>query len=215
MTPFRWAAFGATATGKTAWVVQQLKKLKPKRLMVWDPKHDDKLQGIGTGYTNWAEFVRACTAKTFQARYLMSHEHNQHEQFAAFCELAWREGNVVMFVDELAEVTKASHAPSGWRKIVNVGRSYDQGRKSISVIGASQTPTEVDKSFLNNCDLIHTGRLGNVAAAKTFAQQWGIPVTEITNLPPLHWLEKRDISPEIVRGVLKFSGRQQPQNQRP
>lgn len=215
MKPFRWAAFGATATGKTAWVVQQLAALKPRRLMVWDPKHDDKLFPVGVGYESWAEFVRACRAKTFQARYLMDHGLNQHEQFAAFCELAWREGNVVMFVDELAEVTKASHAPAAWRKIVNVGRSYDKGTKSISVIGASQTPTEVDKSFLNNCDLIHTGRLGNVAAAKTFAQQWGINVTEITGLPPLHWLEKRDTSPEIARGIVKFSARAKGQKPAP
>lgn len=207
MKPFRWAAFGATATGKTAWVVQQLQAMKPKRLMVWDPKHDDKLIPIGVGYESWPEFVRACKEEAFQARYLMNHECNQHEQFAAFCALAWREGNVVLFVDELAEVTKASHAPAAWKKIVNVGRSYDKGTKSISVIGASQTPTEVDKSFLNNCDLIHTGRLGNVAAAKTFAQQWGIKPVDITGLPPLHWLEKRDTSPEIKRGVLTFSQR--------
>ena len=207
MKPFRWAVFGATGTGKTAWTLQQIAALKPRRLMVWDPKHDHTLQGLGTAYTEWPQFVRACTAKAFQARYLMSHDHDPHEQFAAFCALAWREGNVVMFVDELAEVTQASRAPAAWRKIVNVGRSYDQGRKSISVIGVSQTPTEVDKSFLGNCDLIHTGRLGNVAAAKTFAQQWGIGAAEITGLQPLHWLEKRDTSPEIRRGVLSFSGR--------
>lgn len=209
MKPFRWAAFGATATGKTAWVVQQLQKLKPRRLMVWDPKHDDMLNGMGEPFTDWAAFVRACRGKAFKARYLMNHDFNQHEQFARFCELAWREGNVVLFVDELAEVTKASHAPAAWKKIVNVGRRYENGTKSISIIGASQTPTEVDKSFLNNCDLIHTGRLGNVAAAKTFAQQWGINVTEITGLQPLQWLEKRDTSPDISRGMLKFSGRQQ------
>lgn len=207
MKPFRWAVFGATGTGKTAWTLQQLAAMKPRRLMVWDPKHDHTLNGLGTAYRDWPGFVRACTAKSFQARYLMSHDHDQHEQFAAFCALAWREGNAVMFVDELAEVTQASRAPAAWRKIVNVGRSYENGTKSLSVIGVSQTPTEVDKSFLGNCDLIHTGRLGNVAAAKTFAQQWGISAAEITNLPPLHWLEKRDTSPEIRRGVLNFSGR--------
>lgn len=207
MKPFRWAVFGATGTGKTAWTLQQLRAMRPRRLMVWDPKHDHTLQDLGTAYRDWAEFVRACKAKAFQARYLMNHDCDQHEQFAAFCALAWREGNVVMFVDELAEVTQASRAPGAWRKIVNVGRSYDEGKKSISIIGASQTPTEVDKSFLGNCDLIHTGRLGNVSAAKLFAQQWGISAAEISGLPPLHWLEKRDTSAEIKRGVLTFSQR--------
>lgn len=180
--------------------------MRPPRLMVWDPKHDDKLMGLGTGYESWPEFVRACKAKAFQARYLMDHECDPHEQFAGFCQLAWQEGNVVLFVDELAEVTQASRAPGAWKKIVNVGRSYDKGRKSISVIGVSQSPMEVDKSFLGNCDLIHTGRLGNVNAAKLFAQQWGISAAEISGLAPLHWLEKRDTSAEISRGVLTFSG---------
>ncbi len=215
MKPFRWAVFGATGTGKSAWTLQQLASMRPHRLMVWDPKHDHVLQGLGTGYKVWAEFVRACKAKAFQARYLMDHDSDQHEQFAAFCTLAYREGNVVLFVDELAEVTQASRAPAAWKKIVNTGRSYDDGTKSISIIGASQTPTEVDKSFLNNCDLIHTGRLGNVAAAKTFAQQWGINAAEITNLQPLHWLEKRDTSPDILRGELKFPSRPKPKKTAP
>lgn len=215
MKPFRWAVFGATGTGKTAWIRQQLRAIKPRRLMVWDPKHDHTLADLGTPYTSWPDFVKACTGKAFQARYLMSHDHDPHEQFAAFCALAWREGNVVLFVDELAEVTQASRAPGAWRKIVNVGRSYDNGKKSISIIGASQTPTEVDKSFIGNCDLIHTGRLGNASAAKLFAQQWGISAAEISGLAPLHWLEKRDTSAEVTRGVLKFSSRQQPAKRAP
>ena len=207
MKPFRWAVFGATGTGKTAWTVQQIRTMNPQRLMVWDPKHDHALANLGTPYASWADFVKACKAPRFQARYRMSHDHDQHEQFAAFCALAWREGNVLMFVDELAEVTQASRAPGAWRKIINVGRSYEDGKKTISVIGVSQSPMEVDKSFLGNCDLIHTGRLGNIRAARNFAQQWGIPAAELSNLPPLHWIEKRDTEADVQRGVLRFDAK--------
>lgn len=199
------AAFGARGTGKTAWVKQFLRNARPSRLMVWDYKHDHALADLGTPYAAWPAFVKACRAKAFAARYLVSPDHDPHEQFEAFCQLAWREGNLTMFVDELAEVTKANKAPPAWRKVVNVGRSYDNGTKCIAIVGASQRPAEVDKSFLANCDVIHTGRLGDVADAKRFAQSWGIGADELVNLPDLHWVEKRADSPDLQRGKLVFS----------
>jgi len=199
------AAFGARGTGKTAWVKQQIAAARPGRLMVWDYKHDHALNTVGTAFTAWKPFVQACKKPTFQARYLVSPDHDPHEQFQAFCELAWREGNLLMFVDELAEVTKANKAPGAWRKVVNVGRSYDNGTKAISIIGASQRPAEVDKSFLANCDVIHTGRLGDIADAKRFAASFGVEPSELVNLPDLSWVEKRADSPEILRGMLVFS----------
>lgn len=200
----RIAAFGATGTGKTAFVLQALAKLKPARLMVWDYKHDHTLQQLGQGVADWAGFVRACKGPRFAVRYLVNQDLNVDQQFAAFCALAWREGNCMVFVDELAEVTKANKAPATWRKLVNVGRSYDGGTKTISIIGASQRPTEVDKSFLGNCDVIHTGRLGYANDARMFAQMWGIDAGEITNLPNLHWIEKRAADAGVARGVLTF-----------
>lgn len=199
------ASFGARGTGKTAWVKQELARINPPRLMVWDYKHDASLSGVGLPITQWANFVRECKKPTFAARYLVSPDHDPHEQFEAFCALAWREGNVLIFVDELAEVTKANKAPAAWRKVVNVGRSYDNGKKCIAIIGASQRPAEVDKSFLANCDVIHTGRLGDVADAKRFAQSWGVDAAELVNLPDLAWVEKRADSAILQRGTLIFS----------
>lgn len=199
------AAFGARGTGKTSWVTQLIKAQNPPRLMVWDYKHDHGLHDVGKPFTRWAQFVAECKKPAFQARYLVSPDHDPHEQFSAFCELAWREGNLMMFVDEVGEVTKANKAPGPWRKCVNVGRSYDHGRKALSIIGANQRPAEVDKSFLANCDVIHTGRLGDIADAKRFAASWGIDAAELVNLPDLHWVEKRAETSEIFRGVLSFS----------
>lgn len=204
---FRVAAFGATGTGKTAFVLQTLAKLRPDRLMVWDYKHDHTLAGLGVGFTEWAAFARATKAPRFSARYLVNSDLNIAQQFQAFCALAWDRGNLVAFVDELAEVTKANRAPPAWRKLVNVGRSYENGSKSVSIIGASQRPTEVDKSFFGNCDVIHTGRLGYASDARTFAGQWGIDPAEITNLPNLAWIEKRSDMPGVVRGVLSFGNK--------
>ena len=209
------AAFGARGSGKTAWVKQHLQAAAPSRLMIWDYKHDHALASLGKPYKAWPDFVKACKAGSFQARYLVSPDHDPHEQFAAFCELAWRERNLTMFVDELGEVTKANKAPGAWRKCVNVGRSYDNGSKALAIIGANQRPAEVDKSFLANCDIIHTGRLGDVADAKRFAQSWGIDPAELVNLPDLSWVEKRADSADINRGMLVFSQKKPPPQKAP
>ncbi len=203
--PFTVAAFGARGTGKTAWCKQALAQCGAKRVMVWDYKADSDLADLGRAYARWPEFVAACRAREFVARYIVSQEHDQHQQFAAFCALAWREGNLVMFVDELAEVTKANKAPPEWRKCVNVGRNYDGGRKALSIIGASQRPSEVDKSFIGNADVVHCGRLGYVSDAKLFAGMWGIDYAELANLPDLDWIEKRADSPGVLRGRLTFA----------
>lgn len=207
---FRAGAFGATGTGKTAWLLQLIAKTRHPRLMVWDYKTDSTLAGLGRGYAAWPEFVRACKASSFQARYLVNWDLDIAAQFEAFCALAWREGNVLVFVDELGEVTRAQKAPPAWKKLVNVGRLYDNGTKSISIVGASQSPAEVDKSFIGNCDVLHCGRLGNIRDAKLFGGMWGVDPSELANLPNLHWIEKRQDSPTVERGVLSFGKKTTP-----
>ena len=199
------AAFGARGTGKTAWIRQQLKAAAPPRLMVWDFKHDAALRDVGTPYESWPAFVAACNRPSFQARYLVAHQLDPHQQFEAFCRVAWAAGCLVMFVDELPEVTRANKAPPAWRRCVNVGRDYDGGKKWLSIIAAGQRPTEVDKSFLSNCDVIHTGRLSYAEDAKMFGRMWGIDPAEIVNLPDLHWLEKQASVAQVQRGILSFS----------
>lgn len=135
---------------------------------------------------------------------MVDHGADAHQQFDAFCRVAWACGCLVMFVDELPEVTRANKAPPAWRRCVNVGRSYDNGEKWLSIIGAGQRPTEVDKSFLSNCDVIHTGRLSYAEDARLFARMWGIDPAEITNLPDLAFIEKRASVAEVQRGQLSF-----------
>lgn len=201
-----YAAFGARGTGKTAWVVQLLLQLRPARLAVWDFKHDPALRNTGQAVTDLAALIRAMAAPQFQLRYLVDHDQDIHAQFQLFCLACWAAGNLVMFVDELPEVTKANKAPPAWRKCVNVGRDYvDQGkRKSLTIIGAGQRPAECDKSFIANCDVVHTGRLGHLGDAKQMAAAWGCKPEDLTTLPDLAWIEKRAHQAGLSRGVLTF-----------
>lgn len=212
-----WAAFGARGTGKTAWVKQLIAGLKPRRLMVWDFKHDPSLEGMGEPFATLPEFIRACQGRAFSVRFLPDHGADIHAQFDLFCRAAWAAGDVLVFVDELPEVTKANRAPPAWRRLVNVGREYQHGGKvkRVAIIGAGQRPAECDKSFIANADVVHVGRLGSAADAAEMARSWGIGQRELMDIPDLHWLEKRADSSEIFRGVLSFSNRKAAAKKKP
>jgi hypothetical protein len=202
------AAFGARGTGKTVWVRQQIDKAKPPRLLVWDFKHDPGLEGLGAPIHSLPELIRGCKAKAFKLRYQVDHGRDIHAQFDLFCQAAWLAGNALVFVDELPEVTKANKAPAAWRRIVNIGREYrgtDGGLRHLSIIGAGQRPAECDKSFIGNCDVIHTGRLTHTGDAKQMAEFMGCDFTELMRLEDLHWVEWRAGVVGAQRGKIIFS----------
>lgn len=205
------AAFGARGTGKTAWVKQQIAAMRPPRLMIWDFKHDPALVSVGTPFTALPGFIRALEQPTFQLRYLVDHSRDIHAQFELFCLAAWEAGCVVMFVDELPEVTKANKAPPAWRRCVNIGRDYrlqsKKGAQWLSIIGAGQRTKECDKSFIGNADVIHTGRLTNVADAKDLAQAMGCDFRDLLGLADLEWIERRVGQTTTTRGKLTFSAK--------
>ena len=201
------AVFGARGTGKTAWVCQHLQQTNPARLVVWDFKHDPSLKPVGQPFTDLGALIRSMGAPSFQLRYLVNHRGDIDAQFDLWCRACWAAGDLTMFVDELPEVTKPGKAPTAWRRCVNVGREYQDGGKvkRLSIIGAGQRPAECDKSFIGNCDIVHTGRLGYGADADKMARDMGLPKGALQRLPDLHWVEKRADSIDVVTGVLSFS----------
>lgn len=202
------AAFGARGTGKTVWVRQQIDHAKPPRLLIWDFKHDPGLEGVGTPIKSLPELIRQCKGKAWRLQYLVDHGRDLVAQFDLFCQAAWLAGNCMVFVDELPEVTKANKAPQAWRRIVNIGREYrggDGALRQISIIGAGQRPAECDKSFISNCDVIHTGRLSHAGDAKAMAEFMGCTATELMRLEDLQWVERRASAVDCERGRIIFS----------
>lgn len=200
------AAFGARGTGKTAWVRQTIDNERPPRLLVWDFKHDPGLEGIGVPVYSLQQLATLAKGATFRLRYMVDHTKDIDAQFKLFCLIAWIAGNLLMFVDELPEVTKAGRAPPEWRRCVNVGRDYvvEGQRKWLAIMAAGQRLAETDKSFISNCDVLHIGRLSNPQDCREVAGLWGIRPEEITFLPDLHYIEKRADQRELLRGVLSF-----------
>lgn len=204
-----WAFFGARGTGKTQGVLRLIEAENPQRLAVFDLKHDPGLEGLGVAYHDLPSFIRALQAERFSVRYLPDHGRDMAPQFEAFCRACWIAGNLLMFVDELPELTKANRAPPAWRKCVNVGREYrgaDGERRALSIIGAGQRAAECDKSFISNADVIRCGRLANPDDARQMARMLGVRPEEVSGLPDLHYIEKRASEIEPRRGVLTFGG---------
>ncbi len=201
------AAFGARGTGKTTWVVQYIRAQRFPRLVIWDYKHDPTVEGLGTPVRSIPELIKAMQAKTFQIRYLVNHNVDLELQFEYFCRAVWMVAfpHVAVYVAEVPEVTRANMAPRAWRKIINVGREFtnDKSQKcSITYIGDAQRAEEVDKSFINNADIIHCGRMANLKDAKNMAQFMNCNAMELMQLPDYHWIERRAGQIEPVRGVL-------------
>lgn len=212
MKPQVIGAFGGRGTGKSAWVLQQLEAMNPPRSAVWDFKQDPRLDGWGQAFTDPATLVRAMDAPRFRVRYLVNVEGDVDSQFDTFCRACWLAGNMVLFVDELPAVTRANKAPPAWKQIINIGREYrgaDGKVRHLSVIAAAQRPSEVDKTFFDNADVIHTGRVRG-ASARTLADEMGVPPQQVMGLPDLHWLETRQGVPEVMRGVLSFGSKKTP-----
>jgi len=198
------AAFGGRGTGKTTWVMQIIRALNPPRALVWDYKHDPGMKSFYTPITSIPALIKAASAPTFQLRYLVDHGKDIQLQFEYFCRLVWKTGALV-FVDELPEVTRAGRAPEMWRRIVNIGREYtgDSGKvQHITYIGAAQRAAEVDKSFINNADVIHCGRLAHPDDAQYMAKFMGCKADELLQLADYHWIERRAGQIEPLRGVL-------------
>lgn len=206
--PLTIAVFGARGTGKTAWVKQQIAAYGAPRLLIWDFKNDPSLEDVGQRVTSLAALIQGLKARSFRLRYQVNHHADQVAQFELFCAAAFEAGCLLLFVDELPEVTKANKAPPAWRRCVNVGRDYrdSQGaRKWLAIIGAGQRPAECDKSFISNADVIHTGRLSFQTDAANLAKVIGCRPEAITSLPDLHFLEKDASKQGFASGVLDFA----------
>jgi len=200
--------FGARGTGKNAWTMQQLGRAKPPRMAVWDHKHDPTMSSVGEGFTDLGACIRAMAGKRFAVRYMPDHSGDVAAQFDLFCRACFLVGNLLMLVDELPEVTKANRAPPAWRQCVNVGRLYrgaDGKDRSLSIFGLGQRPGEVDKSFMNNLDVLHTGRIANAGDARILADYLAVDYRQLMALPDLHWIERRQGQAQPVAGVLSFA----------
>jgi hypothetical protein len=208
-----WAVLGASGSGKGLWAKQQLRDLAPPRLVVWDFMNEyQEFTGDRKGAackTSLADIQRAMVAAgesgPLRIRYAPrgTTEKQLRAEFEALCELVYAWENCTFIAEELANVTTPGWAPASWKKMCTSGR-----HQRVHIIGFSQTPALIDKTFLGNCTLIHCGPLREFNHRVAVAKSMDIDEGRIALLVKLQWLEKDFDSGRVTTGwVAKPGGR--------
>lgn len=197
------AAIGASGSGKTAWVRQQLQKGKPKRLIVWDAKPTSNYSDMGKLFTSIAELayaVRDAGAKgELKAIFRPGTDlENFKDKFDLIGRLVFAWKNNTFVGEELATVTRPGWSPNGWLLCVTQGRE-----EGLTLFGTAQRPALVDKTFIGNASLIHCGRLSGTNDRKIMANELDCSPDLLRDMKNLEWIERADTG-ETRRGVLTF-----------
>jgi hypothetical protein len=201
------AVMGASGSGKSAWIKQQLRAGKPRGLLVWDPQ--DEFDEFGRPVSNMRELVQAVKeahADGYRLVYKPGMAFSTYGgKFDVFCQLAYMAAGGCVVVDELGDVTEPSRAPDGWSILSRKGR-----HQGITLFGAAQRPANIDKDFIGNSTLVHCSRLGYANDIKVMATALCVPPGEIADMRAdettgdFDWIERAQKTGAVRRGKLTF-----------
>ena len=197
------AIMGATGCGKTTTLRALLAKPKRRRTIVWSPKEPiDNYAALYAGsvvVNSASEVLRLVKAAGRGEFHLVFRPRLNREvdqaQFGAVCKIAMAARNVTLVVDELHTVTRPSWAPDGWSELIMMGRGY-----GCEVFGLSQRPASIDKDFMSNSSMVHTGRLAYADDAKAVAKTLTVPWQDVMGLTGFQWIRRDILSGEVTRG---------------
>lgn len=200
-----WAVIGASGTGKGLWIKQQLATLQPDRLVCWDFKNEygdyarpvETLDGIRRA-------MLQAKGGPLRVRYLPrgAGEKNVRKEFEALCELVYAFGHCVFIAEELSNVTTPGWAPAAWRKMTTSGR-----HEAVHIIGATQNPALVDKTFLGNCTLVHVCALREYPHRQYVARSIDCPLQSVTDLQQFEYLERDYDTGKLQSGRVSVPGK--------
>jgi len=193
--------FGASGSGKTTYVRGCIARERPDRLMVWDRMGEFSRLGIVKPVHTLADLLKACKNRTFRVGFIPPEEASEatlKKDFSVFCAIAMAAGDAWVIAEELTDVTTASHASQGWRRVCVMGR-----HKGLTVFGLSQSPAWVDKRFYGNCTRIQSGRLVEPGHAQAMAKVLGVPWTQIKGLGNFTYIAVDMTTGEQTTGQVK------------
>ncbi len=197
-----WGVLGASGTGKGAWIKGRLKHdMKPARMVIWDfmDEYGDFARQVTTLEGIRKAMVRAGADGNLCVRYVPrgAGEKAVRQEFETLCELVYAWGGCVFIAEELANVTTPGWAPAAWRKMTTSGRHC-----GVHIIGTSQTPALVDKTFLGNCTKIHVSALRTFDHRVAVSRSMDVDEGRIALLVKLQWIEKDFDTGEVTVGFI-------------
>jgi hypothetical protein len=199
-----WAVLAASEMGKGVWLKARLRKLRPRRLLIWDT--NDEYDGIAQAVGSLAELLRAITTRAaFALRYVPRSKTDKElrAEFELWCSIVYQAAQSVIVVEELADVTSPSHAPPAWRKLNTRGRHH----QGLTLYWCSQSPALVDKASLGNATHMHVGYLGEPRHRVAAAAHMGCHADDIDALCQFEFIEYVKATKERTKGRVKLSSR--------
>jgi len=189
------AVMGPSGSGKSYYVKQQIKRAKPKRLVVWDAR--EEYGDLATPvYSLKAVLEKLRSGKPVKIAFRppgVVEEKELVALFSALCRIVFAAGHLTFVAEELSDVTTPSRAPGPWRKISTQGR-----HKGLHVYGCSQRPASIDKQFLGNATIVRTHRLNYHADRVALARFLDVPLDQVGGLAGYHYIE-RDMTTRAVK----------------
>src|ERR1043166_4779969 len=199
-----WAVMGASGVGKGLWIKQQLGRDRPRRLVVWDfmDEYGDFAQDVSSLPAMHALMLKHRKGP-LAVRYVPRGAGAKaiRKEFELICEMVYAWGNCTFVAEELGNVTTASWAPAAWRKMTTSGR-----HQAVHIIGTSQTPALIDKTFLGNCTLVHVCALREHPHRQCVARAIDVPIERITALQKFQFLERDHNAGTLREAWVKVPG---------
>lgn len=200
------AYIGASGSGKGVSINGRLAELKPRRMILWDPRDEYGKHAKAVSLQRLPLDVLAAGRGAFRFRYVPGGSIDLAEAFASVCRTAFAAGDLVMVAEELSDVTKPSWAPPAWRRVLTQGR-----HQGLHVIGAAQRPALIDKTFLAMCTRLRVFQLGYDADVQTMAKEIRTPpeaieqlvTTDLENGADIQYLEYHRRTRELFAGEIK------------
>ncbi len=190
---------GFTGSGKTTFIKRHPYYRDCDRVLAWDP--EGSYSGLRK-YTTKQGFLRAVKAAGFGKIRARLELDPTPQNFDWFCSIAWAIGYakkpMTVIAEELADVVKAGYSGKHWGFLSRKGRKY-----GIRIMGVSQRPQIVDKTFLNQCRFIWCGLLRTPADQKYMAGIMALPTEKIATLEECHFYIRNGSKPSQA-GKLTF-----------
>lgn len=203
------AVIGATGSRKSIWIKSVLAARNPARLLVWSPyektdryrRFGELVEGRPSRLVELA--AKARHAEEFQIVYWPDRSDPKRlvRQFELFCGIALALGHLVLVAEELSLVVKAGSSPPRWQEVITGGR-----HEGLEVIGTSQRPALVDKTFFANATMIRCGRLNARGDKETMADALDVPIGDVRALADGQFLV-RERGQLVRRETVELPGR--------
>jgi hypothetical protein len=204
---------GASQSGKTYWVKQQIKPVD--RLLSWDieQQYEDRCRVV-RDIPTLASLVKK-NDRNLRISYQPARQDRQQE-FLEFCLVAFafcsaglthRNDDLTpvktyIVVEELASVTSVAKAPTEWGDLVRMGL-----KRNMYLYTITQRPTEIDKTTVGNCSQVHCGRVSTFDDAKRMSKMLSLPVEWIFDLKGEY---KQSVHKNMITGVVTWDGIKKP-----